>query len=95
MTLTNSLLRAPHIGVRDLKAKLSRMLRSVKPLIVTEHGRPKRVILPYEVIVGIAETLAEMDDKALAHAVNLSRKASAKGTRTLSVEESFKKFKSR
>ncbi len=95
MTLTASLLNAPHVGVRDLRTHLSRMLHSSKTLIVTERGRPKRVILPYAVIVGIAETLGELDDRELAQAVTFSRKARNKGVAPISVAESFKKFKSR
>ena len=95
MTLTASLLKAPHVGVRDLRTNLSRMLHSSKPLIVTEHGRPKRVILPYEVIVGIIETLGELDDRELAESVKLSRKARHEGAKPIFVAESFKKFKSR
>lgn len=95
MTLNTALLRAPHVGVRELRVHLSRMLHSSKTLIVTERGRPKRVIMPYEVVVGIAETLGEMDDKELARDVQFSRKARNAGTKAISVAESFKKFKAR
>lgn len=95
VTLTTSLLKAPHVGVRDFRTNLSKMLHSSKPLIVTDHGRPKRVVLPYEVIVGIAETLGELDDKELAESVRLSRKAREKGVKPISVAKSLKKFRSR
>jgi len=95
MTLTASLLKASHVGVRDLRTNLSKMLHSSKTLIVTDHGRPKRVILPYEVIVGIAETLGELDDRELMESVKLSRKARGQGAKPISVAGSFKKFKSR
>ncbi len=95
MTLTASLLKAPHIGVRDLRSNLSKMLRSSKTLIVTDHGQPKRVILPYGIIVGIAEMLGELDDRELADSVKLSRKARNAGVKPIAVAGSFKKFKSR
>ena len=95
MTLATALLKAPHVGVRDLRTHLSRMLHSSKTLIVTERGQPKRVILPYGVVVEIAETLGEMDDKELAKEVTLSRKARSEGIKPISVARSFKKFESR
>ena len=95
MTLSSALLNAPHVGVRDLRTHLSRMLRSSKALVVTERGQPKRVILSYAVAVGIAETLVEMDDKALAADVKFAREARSKGVKPISVARSFKKFKSR
>lgn len=39
----------PHVGVRDLKARLSEYLRDVKrgaTVVVTEHGRPIARIVP-------------------------------------------------
>ena len=93
MTLAASILNAPHIGVRELKNHLSQKLRTLKPIVVTEHGRPKRVILPYEVMVEIAETLEEMEDKALAGLVKLSRRARQEGVKPVSVTDLFKKLK--
>ena len=95
MTLTASLLKATHVGVRDLRNHLARMLHSSKPLIVTEHGRPRRVILPYDTVVGIVETLGELDDKQLAESVRLSRRARRMGVKPISVARSFKKFRAR
>ena len=95
MTLTSALLKAPHVGVRALRTHLSRMLHSSKTLIVTERGQPKRVILSYGIVVGIAETLEEMDDKELAADVAYSRQARSEGVKPISVAQSFKKFKTR
>ena len=95
MTLASTLLKAPHVGVRDLRTHLSQMLHSSKALIVTDRGQPKRVILPYSVVVGIAETLGEMNDKELAEDVKFSRMARSEGVKPISVAGSFKKFKSR
>ncbi len=95
MTLAASILRATHIGVRDLKNHLSQRLKTSKPIVVTEHGRPKRVILPYDVVVEISEILEEIEDKALAGWVKLSRRARNEGVKSVPVAESFKKFKAR
>ena len=93
MTLATALLRAPHVGVRDLKAHLSERMKTKKPLIVTEHGEPKQVLIPYEAIVEIAEVLDELNDKGLARAVRLSRKAAQEGLPGIPVETLFKKVK--
>ncbi len=94
MTLATELLRARHVGVRDLKAHLSERIKTRKPLIVTEHGEPKQVIIPYDVIVGIAEVLQELDDKELVKAVRLSRAATKKGN-GIPVEILFNKMRSK
>ena len=95
MTLATTLLKASHVGVRDLRTHLSQMLHSSKALIVTERGKPKRVILPYSVVVEIAETLGEMTDKELAADVAYSRKARNEGAKPIPVAQSFKKFNTR
>ena len=75
MNLSTAILKAPHVGVRELKAHLSQRLRSGKPLVVTEHGDPKQVMIPYETVIDIVETLEELNDEALVRSVRLSRKA--------------------
>ncbi len=90
MNLSTAILKAPHVGIRELKAHLSQKMRSGKPLVVTEHGEPKQVMIPYETIIDIAETLEELDDQALVRSVRLSRKSRA---RSFPVEASFKKIK--
>lgn len=92
MTLATALLRAPHVGVRDLKAHLSERMKTKKPLIVTEHGEPKQVLIPYEAIVEIAEILDELNDKELVKAVRLSRKSAEEGLPGIPVETLFKKI---
>ena len=74
MTLSSALLKASHIGIRDLKMHLSEKLKTQKPLVVTDHGRPTQVIIPYGDIVELAEILEELRDPQLIKAVQLSRK---------------------
>ncbi len=93
MTLATQILRAPHIGVRDLKIHLSEKVKGDKPLVVTDHGDPKQVMIPYHVIVEIAELLEELNDAELMRAVKLSRSASEKGERGSSATGLFAKIK--
>ena len=93
MTLASTLLKAKHIGVRDLKAHLSEKLRSGKTLVVTDHGEPKQVIVPYADIVELAETLEELKDKTLAQLVQTSRYAREQGLPSIPVEALFRKIR--
>lgn len=93
MTLATALLRAPHIGVRDLKAHLSEKLRTHTPLIITDHGEPKQVIIPYQEIVELVEILEEVRNPELVKVVKLSRKALREGVEGIPVEASFKKIR--
>ncbi len=52
-----------HIGVRDAKANLSRLLRKVKSgqdVIITEYGRPIARLVPIGAL-SLADRLAEME----------------------------------
>ncbi len=92
MTLATALLKAPHIGVRDLKAHLSEKLKSRKPLVVTDHGEPKQVLMPYEDAVTLAEIFEELSDKGLVKLVTMGRKAIKAGFEGIPIEESFKEI---
>ena len=45
MGIAINLLKAPHIGIRDLKERLSHFLKRTQPVIVTDHGEPTKVIV--------------------------------------------------
>ena len=63
MTVSGVLLNARHIGVRELKAHLSSRLKGRKPIIVTEHGEPTKVIVSYRDMLEIVDILDELQDK--------------------------------
>ena len=93
MTLATALLRAPHIGVRDLKTHLSERLKSRKPLVVTDHGEPKQVLMPYDDIVELAEILEELNDPKLLKLVAEGRKAIREGFEGIPITDSFNKIR--
>lgn len=56
-------IQSRHVGVRDAKANLSRLLREVKSgqdVIITEYGRPIARIVPIGT-ANLADRLAEME----------------------------------
>ena len=62
MSLTIDLLKAPHVGIRDLKEHLSEFLRKEKPVVVTDHGEPINVIVSYEEMIELLDIIDEMED---------------------------------
>ena len=79
MNLAAGVLKARHIGVRELKAHLSERLKGNKPLIVTEHGTPTRVILSYHDVLELIDLLDELQDRELFNMVHEGREAIKKG----------------
>ena len=54
-----------HIGIRELRQNLPKVLHGRRTYFVTDHGKPVRVMLPYEVFLELLEILDELKDKAL------------------------------
>ena len=79
MSLATDLLRAEPIGVRELKNRLSAVLKRQKPRVITEHNRPKHFLVPYEDMVEIAEILEELSDPKLLKQIAEGRKDYGKG----------------
>lgn len=67
------------MGVRTLKAGLSRYLKNRRPVVVTEHGRPKRVILSYDDAIDLLEMSEEARDRQWRREVETARRAYARG----------------
>jgi len=68
-----------HIGVRELRENLSHVLKSRKTYFVTDHGKPVRAVLPYEVFLELLEVLEELKDKKLMQNVAQGREEYQKG----------------
>ena len=77
MTLARALLNAKHIGVKELRSKLSFSLHRT-PVIVTEYGEPKGVLMSYDDAMEIVDILDELTDKESVSAVWRGRKAMAR-----------------
>ena len=85
MTTAASLLHARHLGIRELKAHLSKRLKGNRPIIVTEYGVPTRVILSYRDVLELIDILDELQDRKTLELVREGREAIRKGARGIPV----------
>ena len=67
------LLRARHVGIRELKDHLSELLEEGKPLVATDHGNPKYFLVPYEEMAELVEMMDELSDIRLVSQVKEAR----------------------
>ena len=74
-----SLLRAKHVGVKELKNRLSELLRKGEPLVATDRGKPTHFVVPYDEMVEIVELLEELSDPAIGKRIQEGRRAYQKG----------------
>ena len=79
MSLTTELLKAPHVGVRELRNRLSEFLLKDKPVVVTKHGAPQKVILAYSDMLALTDLIDELADPVALQAVLEGRTAIRSG----------------
>ena len=91
MSIATTILKADHIGVRDLKAHLSVKVMA-KPLVITERGVPVSVNLPYQEVMELTDLLDELSDRDVLSAVSEGRKAINKGAKGISVAHLFNRI---
>ena len=91
MTLAAALLHAPRVGAREFRNKACAYIRRGKACLVTEHGQPAGVFLPYEDALELAYTIDEVHDKKLLAIIAEGRRAIRKGGRGILLSKSLKK----
>jgi len=91
MKIAIDLLKAEHVGVRELKAGLSRRLKTHKTIVITDHGSPVKVILPYSDVLELLDILDEVTDPKMVKLVQEGRRAVQKGSQGIPVEHLFNK----
>ena len=91
MTLAAALLRAPRIGAREFRNKACSFIRRGKAYLVTEHGQPAGVFLPYEDAIELADIIDELNDKRVLKVIAEGRRAINKGAKGILLSDSFKK----
>ena len=74
-----SLLKAKHIGIKELKDHLSELLRKHEPIVATDRGDPTYFLIPYDEMVEIVEILEELSDPEIVKNVQEGRRAYKKG----------------
>ena len=93
MTFAAALLNAEHIGIRDLREHLSGSLKEERPLVVTDHGQPKKIILSYEDAMELVDILDELQDAETLKTVAEAKRAIRPGAKGVSVSRLFSKIR--
>jgi len=91
MTLAGALLRAKRVGAREFRNKACSFIRAGKAYLVTEHGHPAGVFLPYEDAIELADIIDELNDKKLLKIIAEGRRAISRGARGILLSDSLKK----
>lgn len=91
MTLSTALLRAPRIGAREFRNKACAFIRTGKFYLVTEHGKPAGVFMPYEDALELTEMIDELNDKKLLKTIAEGRRAIHSGAKGITLEDAVKK----
>ena len=74
------LLKAKHIGIKEIKNHLSALLKTRKPMVATDRGKPTYFFIPYNEMVEIVEILEELSDPETLQRVQEGRRAYKKGS---------------
>ncbi|MFH1504217.1 MAG: type II toxin-antitoxin system prevent-host-death family antitoxin [Candidatus Omnitrophota bacterium] len=95
MSTTLDFLKAEHIGARAFRNHLFEFLKDDEPLVITEHGRPVRIMLDYKEMLGLLDMLDELSDPETIEAICEGRKAIAAGTKGVPAADLIKKYKTK
>ena len=79
MTSIGFVKRGRHIGVREFRENLSKVIKGDTTYFVTEHGKPVRAVLSYKVLLELLEAVEELRDRALIREIALGRKEYQEG----------------
>ena len=91
MRFGKALVKAKRIGVRRFRNNLSKIVKKHEMFVVTDHGTPASVLLPYDDILEIIDILDELRDKVALNAVALGRKSIAARTKGILASKILKK----
>lgn len=91
MTIGTALLHAKSIGIRNFRDKISQLIKKHQIFIVTEHGSPASVLLPYEDMLEIVDILDELKDRRALKIIAEGRRAIRRGTKGILASKVFTK----
>lgn len=94
MSVSTDLLKARRIGVRDLKAHLSGAYLN-KVLVITDHGTPVSINVPYEELLELVDLLDEISDAETVETIAEGRRAIKAGAKGLSASKIFKEIRAK
>lgn len=92
MTTATDLLKADHVGVREFKEHVS--ADSLKKItVITDHGKPISVNLPFDDVLELVDILDELRDPQLLDVIATGRKSIKAGHKGMSSLKLFQKIK--
>ena len=91
MGVKSLLKEAKPVNVREAQARLSRLIHSKTPSLVTSHGKPVSFLVPYEEMLDLLEMLDELKDKRLLEEIARARSEYIEG-KGVPAEKVFKKM---
>lgn len=92
MSLATNLLKASHIGIRNLKKYLSTKLLD-ELFVITNRGTPVSVNIPYSDALELIDILDELADLETITAVEEARKAIRTGVTVIPVSDLFNRIR--
>ena len=92
VSIATNLLKAHHIGIRELKEHLSTKSLN-KFLVITDRGTPVSVNLPYLDMLELTDILDELADLETIADVQDGRKAIKAGAKGISISNLFNKIR--
>lgn len=90
MSISKTLLKARSIGIRNFRNSASKFIGKHQFLVITEHGTPASVLLPYNDVLEIVDILEELEDKKTLKAVTAGRRSIKKGAKGILAAKIFK-----
>ena len=73
------------VGVREFKENMSVFLKKRGLLIVTEHGEPTRVVVPYAEMLEMVDLIEELNDPQTLALVAQGRRAIRSGAKGIPI----------
>ena len=92
MSIAADLLKANHVGIRDIKEHLStRLLKDI--LVITDRGTPVSVNLPYSDVLELIDIIDEAADLETMATVSEGRLAIREGAKGILVANLFNRIR--
>lgn len=93
MSAVIDLIKAEHVGVRELRDHLCGFMKDKKPaIVVTERGKPVRVIVSYAKMVELLEFFDEVSDPETMRNIHEGVEAVKHGSKGVSFSETYQKY---
>lgn len=94
MSIATDLLKANHVGIRDIKEHLStRLLKDI--LVITDRGTPVSVNLPYSDVLELVDIIDELTDLETVATIQEGRRTIQGGAKGIAVTHLFKRIRAR